>query len=55
MKHLFDFDPIIESQNHFALFKKSLRKLAKLLFLFSKSFKTDAPDQIEITFMDANI
>ena len=59
MKHLPEFDPRIENHKEFCQkhFESSLERFKKTIqgaFIF-KSFETDAVDQTEISFMDANI
>ena len=59
MNHLLQFDPKIGShkefcQKHFESFLEKFKKINQGTVIF-KSFETDAADQKEISFMDANI
>ena len=59
MKHVLEFDPRIEShkefyQKNFESFLEKFNKINQGAVIF-KSFETDAADQTEISFMDANI
>ena len=59
MKHLLEFDPRIGShkefrQNHFQSFLEKFKKINQGAVIF-KSSEADAADQIEISFVDANI
>ena len=59
MKHFLEFDPRIERhkefcQRHFKSFLEKFKKINPGAVIF-KSFETDAADQTEISFMDANI
>ena len=59
MKHLLEFDPRIEShkefcQKHFESFLEKFKKINQGAVIF-RPFETDAADQTEISFMDANI